>query len=235
MPILGVVPARGGSRRVPGKNLAVLEGRTLVRRALETALASEVLDHVALTSDDRAILEEASGLDVTAIERPAALASAEARSFDVILHAIDEMEKQHGCRYETVVVLQCTSPFTAPDDVRATVDLLRAHPDSASAVSVVEVDMVHHPMKLKRIEAGRLVPFLAPDRMTPSHELPRLYVRNGSVYASRRELIDSGTFVAEDALAHVMPPERSLDIDTPLDLAFAKFLVAQRSSSRPRA
>ena len=231
MRVVGIVPARGGSKRVPGKNLHVLEGRTLVRRALETALASGALERVALTSEDPAIRAEAGGLDVAVVERPPELATDEARSLDVIVHAVEELEREAGGRFDAVAILQATSPLTAPEDVRATIDLLAEHPEAASAVSVVEVDMVHHPIKLKRLEAGRLVPFIQADGMVPSHELPRLYVRNGCVYVSRRELLDAGVLVAEDALAYVMPQERSIDIDTPLDLAFAEFLI-ERAAKR---
>jgi CMP-N-acetylneuraminic acid synthetase len=226
---LAIVPARAGSRRVPGKNLARLDGRTLVRRALETAVAAGCFADVCLSSDDAAILAEGEGLDgVTTLRRPPALATAQARSFDVVRHAIGEMEGRTGRRYDPVCVVQCTSPFTEPGDLRATLDLLADHPDADSAVTVAPVDMVHHPIKLKRLDGIRLVPFLAPDAMTPSQDLPALYARNGCAYASRRRLIESGTFVAEDALAHVMPPERSVDVDTPLDLEFARFLAGRR-------
>ncbi len=232
MDVLGVVPARAGSKRVPSKNLARLEDRTLVRRALETALASGALAAVALTSEDPAIRAEADGLDVHVVHRPEELATDAARSFDVIMHALADTEAGGARRFDAVAIMQCTSPFTAPADVTATIALLDEHPDAASAVSVVEVDMFHHPLKLKRLEGGRLSPYLAPDGMTPSHELPSLYARNGCVYVSRRALLDSGTFMAEDAAAHVMPAERSVDIDTPLDLAFAEFLVQR--GGRPR-
>jgi CMP-N,N'-diacetyllegionaminic acid synthase len=227
--VLGIVPARGGSRRVPRKNLAVLEGRTLVRRTLEVALASGALADVCLTSEDPEILAEGRALPgARLVRRPPELATDDARSYDVIRHALAETEAATGRAYEAICVLQCTTPFTEPDDVRATTALLAADEAAGSAVSVVEVDMVHHPAKLKLLEGGRLVPFLAPDGMTPSHELPRLYVRNGAVYVTHRNLFDAGTFVAEDALAHVMPQERSVDIDTPLDLAFAQFLAGRR-------
>lgn len=227
MDVLGIVPARAGSRRVPGKNLLRLEGRTLVRRALDTALASGAFSRVALTSEDPEIRAQAEGLDVEVVERPPELATDTARSFDVVRHALDETERDHGERFAAVAVVQCTSPFTAPQDLRDTIALLDGDPKAASAVSVVEVDMLHHPVKLKRLVHGRLEPWLQADAMTPSHELPRLYVRNGCVYVSRRSLLEQGIFVAEDALAHVMPAERSVDIDTPLDLAFAEFLAAR--------
>jgi CMP-N,N'-diacetyllegionaminic acid synthase len=230
--VLGVIPARGGSKRVPGKNLAVLEGRTLVRRALEAAIGSGALAEVALSSEDERILAQAEGLAVRPLRRPPELATDAARSFDVVRHALATIEAGGSQRFDAVAVIQATAPFTAPEDVAGTVALLASRPGFGSAVSVVEVDMVHHPLKLKRLEGERLVPFLEEDDMVPSHELPRLYVRNGAVYVTRRELLDQGTFISSNCLGYRMPAERSVDIDTPLDLAFAEFLVG-RGARKP--
>jgi CMP-N-acetylneuraminic acid synthetase len=220
---LGLVPARGGSTRLPRKNLAVLGGKTLVRRALETAIASERFDVVALSSDDEEILAEAEGLDVVCIARPPELATTSARSYDVVVHALGELSGD----LDVVAVLQATSPFTAPADVAGTVDLLTAT-GAESAVSVVRVEAAHHPLKLKVMDGDRLLPWLAEDELTPSQELPPLWVRNGSVYVSRREVIRRGELLSlRDCRGYEMPAERSFDIDTPRDLAFAEFLVAR--------
>ena len=222
MRVLGLVPARGGSTRVPGKNLAVLRGRTLVRRALETALAAGCFDLVALSSDDDAILAEAEGLDVISLRRPADLATETARARDVALHALRELDDP-AAPIEAVAIVQCTSPFTAPEDVAGAVALLE-RTGAESVVTVAVADAAHHPLKLKRLDGERLLPYLEDDRLTPSHELERLWVRNGSVYAFRRDVVERG-LEADDVRGYEMPPERSFDIDTARDLAFAEFLV----------
>ncbi len=224
MRTLAVVPARGGSQRVPRKNLALLEGRTLVRRALETCLAAGCFESVALSSDDEEILAEAAGLEVTAVRRPEELATAKARAFDVVRHVLDELEPP---RYDAVAVVQATSPFTAPEDLAGALGLLETS-GAASVVTVVRLESAIHPLKLKRLEPdGRLLPFLADDALTPSHDLPPLWVRNGSLYVSRRDVLDGGSLVDDaDTRGYEMPPERSHDIDTPEDLAFAEFLLA---------
>jgi CMP-N,N'-diacetyllegionaminic acid synthase len=222
--VLGLVPARGGSQRVKGKNLALLGGKTLVRRALETAVASSAFDPVALSSESEEILAEANDLsEVVLVRRPPELATDTALSYDVVRHALKTLEGD-GDRFDAVAVIQCTSPFTAPEDLAATVELLERS-GAASAVSVTKVDKAHHPLKLKRLEGDRLVPFLEDDRMQPSHALPELWIRNGSIYVSRREVLESGQLVADDVRGYAMPQERSYDIDTPLDLAFAEFLL----------
>lgn len=223
MRTLALVPARGGSRRTPGKNLARLGGMTLVRRALETALASEAFDVVALSSDDPAILAEADTLpEVRQIARPGELAGDTARAYDAVVHAIGEVERDGG-HFDAIAIVQCTSPFTAADDLRGAMEMLEST-GAESVVSVVELDAAAHPLKLKRMDGDRLLPFLEDDQMRPSHELPPLWVRNGSIYASRREVIERGELVSEDVLGFRMPPERSHDVDTPRDLALAELL-----------
>jgi CMP-N,N'-diacetyllegionaminic acid synthase len=219
---LGVIPARAGSRRAPGKNLARLFGKTLVRRSLEVALAAGCFEVVALSSDDDAILAEAEGLDVAPVRRPAELATDEALVADVVLHALAALENPER-PFEAVAIVQCTSPFTAPEDVGGTVSLLE-RTGAESAVSVVRLEAAQHPLKLKLLEGDRLLPYLEDDRLAPSRELPPLWVRNGSVYAFRRDVVDR-RLLAEDVRGYEMPPERSFDIDTPRDLAFAEFLV----------
>jgi CMP-N-acetylneuraminic acid synthetase len=93
-------------------------------------------------------------------------------------------------------------------------------------VTVSVADAAHHPLKLKRLEGDRLLPYLEDDRLAPSHELEPLWVRNGSVYAFRRDVVERG-LEADDVRGYEMPPERSFDIDTLQDLAFAEFLVAR--------
>ena len=97
-----------------------------------------------------------------------------------------------------------------------------------SVVSVARVDAALHPLKLKRLEGDRLLPYLEDDDMAPSHELPPLWLRNGSIYVSRRDGDRRGAHPRRTTCgAYEMPPERSLDIDTPTDLAFAEFLIAR--------
>jgi N-acylneuraminate cytidylyltransferase len=92
------------------------------------------------------------------------------------------------------------------------------------------VEAAHHPLKLKRLVGDRLLPYLEDDRLTPSHELEPLWARNGSVYVFRRDVVERG-LEADDVRGYEMPPERSFDIDTPQDLAFAEFLIARGARS----
>jgi CMP-N-acetylneuraminic acid synthetase len=227
MRVLGIVPARGGSSRVPRKNLARLGGRTLVRRALETALAAGSLDVVALSSEDDEILAEADGLDVVAVRRPPELATDTARAAEFALHALKALDDE-GSPFEAVAIVQCTSPFTSPEDVAGAVGLLE-RTGAESVVTVSRIEAAHHPAKLKVLDGDRLLPFLEDDRLMPSHELPPLWARNGSVYVFRRDVVERG-LEADDVRGYEMPTERSFDIDTARDLAIAEFLEAREDA-----
>jgi CMP-N-acetylneuraminic acid synthetase len=233
MRVLGIVPARGGSRRMPGKNLAEVGGRTLVRRALDAAAGSGRLDPVVLSSDDGAILAEASGVPgVRALARPAELATDTALAIDVVRHVLGELEEE-GNRFDAVAIVQPTSPLTAPGDVAAAVDLLE-RTGAESAATVVKLDHAVHPLKLKRLDGDRLVPFLEDDAIRPEHELPELWVRNGAVYVTRRDVVERGLLITGDCRAHVMPRERSVDVNEAIDLAFAEFLEQRAAATLNR-
>jgi CMP-N-acetylneuraminic acid synthetase len=232
MRVLGLVPARGGSRRVPNKNLAVLGGRTLVRRALDTCLAAQRLDAVALSSESPDILAEAGGLDgVLAIQRPPELATDTALAYDAAMHALHAAQERTGAPFDVLAIVQCTSPFTLAEDVDGTLELLE-RTGAESAVTVTRSDDLAHPLKQKVLEGDRLLPYLRDDEMTPSHALPELWVRNGAVYCTRTAVLAAGRLLGSDVRALPVPRERSLDINTPLDLAFAEFLLErQRGAS----
>jgi CMP-N-acetylneuraminic acid synthetase len=227
MRVLGLVPARGGSKRVERKNLARLEGRTLVRRALDTALAAACFDTVALSSDDPEVLAEADDLPaVVRVRRPPELAGDHATAFDALTHALEVVEAGDGPRFDAVAIVQCTSPFTAPEDLAGAVEMLE-RTGAGSVVTIARVDAIQHPLKLKQMEGDRLLPFIEDDGMRASYELPPLWRRNGSAYVTRRSVIEAGEILAEDVRGYEMPSERSLDIDTPTDLAFAEFLIGR--------
>jgi CMP-N-acetylneuraminic acid synthetase len=222
MRAVALVPARAGSQRIPRKNLVMLGGVTLVRRALDCALRSGAFEQVVLSSDDDEILAEAAGLDVVTVRRPAELAAAASPTYDAVAHALDET----GADADAVAVVQCTSPLTAPEDLAGAMLLL----DRSGAESVVTVGRVvgaRHPSKLKRLVGDRVLPYLDEDGLRPSQELPEVWARNGSLYASRIDVIRGGRLLGDDVRGYEMPPERSVDIDTPLDLAFAEFLLAR--------
>ena len=140
-------------------------------------------------------------------------------------HALAEA----GAEYDAVAIVQVTSPFTRPADIDGTIRLLDDE-SADSAASVVEVPHDLHPFKFKaRDAAGFLTPLLQDEggRMA-AHELPRAYVRNGSVYVSRLATIGTGRIIGDRCLGYLMPRERSLDLNDGFDWRIAEFLLQQQ-------
>lgn len=235
--VLGIVPARGGSKRVAGKNRRVLGGRPLVVWVLDAVMAAREVDRVVLSSDDEATLElGASYANALCLRRPAELSTDEAPAIGYVRHAVEELGSRGEAAFDAVAIVQPSSPFTRPEDIDAVVSLLEKS-DADSAVSVMRVEHAVHPLKLKRLgDGGALLPYVEEERGRMSeHELPALYVRNGSVYVSRMSTIERGSIIGDDSRGFVMPRERSIDINDELDFSFAEFLAGRREgSSAPR-
>jgi CMP-N-acetylneuraminic acid synthetase len=220
MKVLGIVPARGGSKRLPRKNVLPLGGKPLVRWAIDCGRAAQAIDRLVVSSDDPEVLAVAGDLG---IERPAAFATDTSPAIDYVKHALSVV----GGDWDAIVILQPSSPLTLPSDVDATVRLLESS-GADSAVTVMKVDHAIHPVKLKTLDGDRLKAWWEEERgRMAAHELPELYVRNCAVYATRRRVVEAGAIIGEDCRAVVMPRERSVDINEELDLAFAEFLVAR--------
>jgi len=228
--VLGLVPARSGSRRVPGKNLRVLGEKQLVVRSIEACLGARSLSKIVVSSDDDAVLALASAFPVVALRRPAELSTDAAPAIDYVRHALEALEAG-GERFDAVAIIQPSSPFTEPADIDAAVALLEGAPQADSAVTVMELDHAVHPVKMKTLDGTRLLPLLEEERgRMAAHELPKVYVRNCSVYVTRRTAIDRGEIIGNDSRGHLMPRARSVDINDELDWEFAKFLFDRRAT-----
>jgi CMP-N,N'-diacetyllegionaminic acid synthase len=224
-PILGIIPARAGSKRLPGKNLLPLGGKPLAQHIIDAALGTKQIDHWIVSSDDTDVLDLAAKNDgLETIVRPDHLATDTSMAIDYVRHALSHCESSGKPRFETVVIVQVTSPFTTSEDIDSTVRLLdKSGADSAVSVSEVAFDV--HPAKLKLMEGDQLRPYLEDEegRMA-SHQLPKVYARNGSVYASLRHVFDEGLIIGQDCRGYIMPRERAVDVNDPLDYEFACFL-----------
>jgi CMP-N,N'-diacetyllegionaminic acid synthase len=230
--VLGIVPARAGSKRAPRKNVRLLGGKSLVARAVEACLGATSLSKIVVSSDDSEALRiAASYANVTALPRPAELATDASPALDYVKHVLKTLESAGEARYEAVAIAQPSSPFTQSADIDACVALLIATSGADSAVSVSELDQVVHPIKLKRLEGTALIPFFEDEggRMA-NHELPKLYSRNGAVYVSRRSTIDAGSIIGNTSHGYVMPRERSVDINDEFDWRLAEFMLSSGAS-----
>ena len=221
--VLGLIPARGGSKGIPGKNIRLLAGRPLLAYAVDAARASGVVDRVVLSTDaeEIAAVGREHGAEVPFL-RPPELAGDAAAMLPVIEHAIATLE-QSGWSPEIVLLLQPTSPLRTGAHLAAAVALLRAT-GADSVVSVVEVPRHLSPDYVMRIERGGLVPFLPEGAALTRRQDARLaYARDGTVYACwRRTLVEQGSLYGRDCRPLVVEAAESLTIDTPADWAEAE-------------
>jgi CMP-N,N'-diacetyllegionaminic acid synthase len=225
MNVLGVIPARGGSKGIPNKNLAPLCGRPLLAYTADAVKASTRLTRTIVSTDDDRIAECARslGLEVPFM-RPASLAADEAPMLPVVQHAIDAMAA-NGFNTDVVVLLQPTSPLRRAEHIDAAIDWLqRTRGDSV--VSVVDVPHQFNPMSVMTLADGLLKPFLDGTTATRRQDKPRLYARNGpAVLAVRADVIRRGSLYGDESWPLIMSPEDSLDIDTPWDLRVVERVI----------
>ncbi|MEY5039688.1 MAG: hypothetical protein RLZZ48_457 [Actinomycetota bacterium] len=218
--VLAVVPARGGSKGIPGKNLKAIAGRSLLHRTIDQALEAKTIDDVVVTSDDAEILLHASEIaGVLTIERPRDLAADDTAMWPVVVHAL---ENSSAC--DVVVLLQPTSPLRLPADIDGAVSML-VERNANSVMSVCEV--AKSPYWMFTIGSGdKLQRILPKQPVATRQELPPCYEINGALYVVTTDWFRrSHVFVDDDTLAFVMPRERSVDIDTPADFALAEQLL----------
>ena len=232
--VLGLVPARGGSKGVPRKNIRLLAGRPLLEYTARAAIESEVLDRVVLSTDSEEIagIGRRVGLDVPFM-RPAALAEDDTPMIAVVRHAIDALDER-GWRADIVVLLQPTSPLRRPEHVRAAVRLLR-DTNADAVVTVVEMPRHLSPDYVMRIEDGRLKPFLSEGAaITRRQDARPAYWRDGTVYVCWRRTIERfNSLYGDDCRPLLIDAADALSIDSAADWDAADRVLKERLSGVP--
>lgn len=221
MRVLGVIPARGGSKAIPGKNLVELGGKPLIKWTLEAAKSS-MLDRVVVSTDDEKIAAYCveQGTEVP-FRRPEEISTDRAQTIDAVIHAVDFLDEY----YDAVMLLQPTTPFRSPDDIDRCIQMLDSS-DADSVISVVDV-AGHHPARMKFLEDGILIdpPFSEAVENQPRQELRPMFIRNGAVYLTRIDTLRMRSFKGQKCLGFVMPVERSINIDDMSDLKIARAML----------
>lgn len=225
--VLGIIPARGGSKGIKKKNLALLTGKPLIAFSIESALAAKHLYRTIVSTDSEEIAEacKALGGDVPFM-RPTDLAQDDTPTLPVIQHALDMLHED----FDAVMILQPTSPFRSSTDIDKTIELLSANPTADSVISVMQVGD-NHPARMKLIRDGWLIdpPFAEEIEGQRRQDLPEMFLRNGAIYLTRTEVImQQNSLKGKRSLAYVMPDLRSVNIDSEMDLLVAK-AVAEMS------
>ena len=228
--ILGIIPARGGSKRIPRKNLLCLGGKPLIAYAIEAAKRSNFLGRTILSTEDPEIRSVALelGAEVPFV-RPAELSSDASLTVDVVLHALGEIEPTEGREYDYVCVLEPTAPLRTTQDIDSALSMLLSA-DADSIIGLTPVDYTN-PARLRVIRENRVYLF-APQVWRDGWQqqaLEQVYKPAGGLFACRRDtIVHGGSLHGKTQCGYIFPPERGVDIDTFFDLAFAEFLISRR-------
>tara|TARA_B100000886_G_C20426782_1_gene494534 strand:- start:5772 stop:6467 length:696 start_codon:yes stop_codon:yes gene_type:complete len=225
MKVLGVIVARGGSKGVPGKNLKKINGKPLIQYSIEAAQNSKKLTDFIVSTDGADISKFAISIGANApFLRPKELADDVISPMYAVLHAKKFMESTDK-EYDAIMMLQPTAPFRTSEDIDGAISLLESS-NSDSVISVEDVGS-YHPARMKFLEGDRLVdpPFCEAYENQRRQELTPMYIRNGAIYLTRSNILESESFKGRDCRAWVMPWNRSVNLDTIEDILYAEFLI----------
>ena len=230
MKVLAVIPARGGSKGVPRKNIRPICDKPLIAYSIETVLQVQHLFHRVIVStedEEIAAIARQYGAEVPFL-RPIALSADDAPTIPVVQHAVRYIEKQDNITLDWVLLLQPTAPLRQAVDIEAALTLAQRG-DCDSVISVVQV-FATHPILMKRIENDQLLPYCIDEKEGTRRQdyQPAAYMRNGAIYLTRRNvLIEQNSIWGNLIRPYVMPEERSVGVDSDLDLRMVETMVRE--------
>ena len=227
--VLGIIPARGGSKGIPNKNLIKLNGKPLLLYTLDAARNSKKLSDFIISTDSETIAECATknGLNVTSL-RPPELATDTAKSIDVAIYEIEKYELEKGSQVDYIAWLQPTAPLREAKDIDNAFEII-ARKEADSLISVYEAGNIHPNIMYYLDKNNRLKPVVREgEKMLRRQEFNPVYLRNGAVYiATKKQVMENRSFVCENPVCYIMPLERSVNIDEPFDLEYAEWMISR--------
>lgn len=222
---LAVIPARGGSKRLPRKNVLDLAGKPLIGWSIEAAQKSKYLDALVVSSDDSEILELSKNYGAETLLRPQELASDTATTFDTLKHAIENSKE-----YDYIVLLQPTSPLRTAQDIDEAIKFL-INKDAEGIISVCEME--HSPLWSNTLSEDKSMEhFLKEEVLNKrSQDLETYYRLNGAIYIAKIDkFLENGSFFLKNNIfAYEMEQQHSIDIDTKIDFLFAELLLKEQN------
>ena len=220
---LAIIPARGGSKRLPRKNILKLDEKPLIAYSIEAGLKSKYIDKVVVSSDDKEILDISKEFEADTIKRPSNLATDTATTFDAIKHTIDNIAK-----YDYIVLLQPTSPLRNNKHIDEAIKLLESK-NADAIISVCEMD--HSPLWSNTLDDSLSMKNFLKDEVLNkrSQDLEKYYRLNGAIYICKtNKLLEEKSFFLKDNIfAYIMDKKSSIDIDEEIDFILANILIQQ--------
>ena len=230
--VLAITLARGGSKSVPKKNIREIKGIPLIAYTINEAKKSKFISRYIVSTDNEEIRQVAikCGVDVPFL-RPAEFSSDTASSVIALQHAVNWIENHDQIKYDFVIELMCTNPMKIALDIDACISrLITSKADSVIAVHKLDD---HHPARIKKIIDDKIVDFCLPEtpEMRRQDLKPDAYIRSGSIYALKRDhlMIEGKRFGSFNSRPYILPPERSINVDTEIDFLIAEQLLNNRT------
>ena len=228
--VLAVTLARGGSKSIPKKNIALVAGRPLIDYTISEALESKLVDQYVVSTDCDEIASVASALGVSnIIRRPDSLATDTAKSSDALQHAVHYMEEQ-GQHFDIVVELMATNPLKKAHHIDAAIELL-CESQSSFCVAVQRL-YDHHPARIKYLDEQGIMHDFYPEVLESRRQdlAPAAYIRAGSIYCMRVEALKAtgARYDKSNSVAYVLPDEAVVNIDEPVDMLVAEIKIGER-------
>jgi len=221
MSCIAIIPARAGSKGLPGKNTALIEGKSLVQLAIESALSIPEITRVVVTSDDVSVQKIASDLGAEVVVRPAELAQDNSSIESAIIHALAELNLDPTST-DVLTVIQPTSPLRDKQLLATSISNFIKNGSQGSLFGVVEVE--HHPAKMLVVNGEFVVPFTkVEDLSAPRQQLDRVVRQSGSIYITNlQQFLSLGTLFINPVGWVAVSGAEAIDIDTAQDLALAQ-------------
>jgi len=227
--IIAIIPARGGSKGVPRKNIKILAGKPLIAYSIELAKQVKYLDKIVVSTEDKEIAEISKKYGAEVTIRPKKLAGGKILIIDVLRHIIKKLTSQ-GENFEYIVLLEPTSPLRNVGDVNKVIKkAIKNNCDSVSTIILVE----HNPYKMFKLNGDKIKPAFGSKYLFVGRQsLPKIYRLNGAVYIFKTKvLLRSDNFFGKDARAIIMPEERSADINNELDFIIAESIIKKNKNN----
>jgi len=226
MRVLAIIPARKGSKGVPGKNIQPIAGKPLIGYTIETAVQCNALTNIVISTDDEAIWAYAANYNVTMHKRDASLATDASPVVLTVVEVIRFAEQQFDTQYDAVMILQPTAPLRETWHITEAIQRLEDNPAVDCLISVVKAGDLH-PARMYNIDGTGIMHSLQPENEHVNRQqLPPVFLRNGSIYLTRRNaLLQQQKIMLSPALAYVMDAKYHLNIDEPKDMLLAKAIV----------
>ena len=221
MKVLVVIPARGGSKGVPKKNIKILGGKPLIAHAIECALGAKEVTKIVVSTDSDEIAEVANSYDIQIIKRPSDLAEDTSNVVSAVLHVYDSLKED----FDILVLLQPTSPLRTSKDLDNVISLLKENKDCNGIISVVPMDDIHPARMYNLAQNNNLIPFLKDGETLRRQDLVPVYYRNGCFYAVRtKAFLTEKSFMVASKKAYIMNPDWLINIDNQRDFKLATLL-----------